>query len=54
MCRLRLSQLCGQSDKGNGTYTSEGITMLCEALKGSAIASLECAAQPKALLRTAS
>ena len=31
---------------GYGTYTTEGITKLCEALKGSAVTSLECAAVP--------
>jgi len=29
-----------------GTYTTEGLTKLCEGLKGSAITSLECAAAP--------
>ena len=29
-----------------GTYTDEGITKLCEALKGSAMTSLKCAAAP--------
>jgi len=28
---------------GNGTYTAEGITKLCEALKGSTVTSLKCA-----------
>ena len=27
-----------------GTYTAEGITKLCEGLKGSAVTSLKCAA----------
>ena len=31
---------------GNGTFTTEGITTLCEALKGSTVTSLECAAAP--------
>ena len=31
---------------GQGTYTTEGITKLCEALKGSAVTSLKCAAGP--------
>jgi hypothetical protein len=35
------NQLCG-----NGIYTTEGITKLCEALKGSAVTSLKCAAAP--------
>ena len=30
-----------------GTYTAEGITKLCEGLKGSAVTSLRCAAAPK-------
>jgi hypothetical protein len=38
--------LCGIDFMGNGTYTSEGITKLCEALKGSAVTSLKCAAAP--------
>ena len=43
---LAYNQLCGLDDKGNGTYTAEGITKLCEGLKGSAVTSLECAAAP--------
>ena len=39
--------LCGVNPLGNGTYTAEGITKLCEALKGSAVTSLECAARPE-------
>ena len=39
------SMLCGVK-YGSGTYTSEGITKLCEALKGSAVTSLKCAATP--------
>ena len=35
--------LCGVSKFGDGTYTTEGITKLCEALKGSAVTSLKCA-----------
>ena len=30
-----------------GTYTAEGITKLCEGLKGSAVTSLKCAAAPR-------
>jgi hypothetical protein len=41
---LAFNQLCGVDDDGNGTYTAEGITKLCEALKGSAVTSLKCAA----------
>ena len=36
--------ICGLSKYGNGTYTAEGITALCEGLKGSGVTSLECAA----------
>ena len=32
--------------KLEGTYTDEGITKLCEGLKGSAVTSLKCAAAP--------
>jgi len=32
------------NDAFEGTYTTEGITKLCEALKGSAVTSLKCAA----------
>ena len=38
------NQLCGLDYEGNGTYTAEGITKLCEGLKGSTVTSLECAA----------
>ena len=38
------NQLCGIDREGRGTYTIEGITKLCEGLKGSAVTSLECAA----------
>ena len=34
------SQLCGLNNLGHGTYTAEGITALCEGLKGSAVTSL--------------
>ena len=44
------NQLCGLDDEGDGIYTAEGIAKLCEALKGSAVTSLECAAGPKCLL----
>ena len=43
---LTENQLCGINREGQGTYTSEGITKLCEGLKGSAVTSLECAAAP--------
>ena len=41
------NQLCGLDDRGRGTYTTEGITKLCEALKGSAVTSLKCATAPE-------
>ena len=41
---LANNQLCGVDRYGSGTYTTEGITKLCEALKGSAVTSLKCAA----------
>jgi hypothetical protein len=50
LCSLCLNELCGLDRWGNGTYTSEGITKLCEALKGSAITSLKCAAAPECSL----
>tara|TARA_B100000795_G_scaffold137934_1_gene103012 strand:- start:344 stop:478 length:135 start_codon:yes stop_codon:yes gene_type:complete len=41
------NHLCGIGDgDGGGTYTTEGITKLCEGLKGSAVTSLQCAAAP--------
>ena len=43
---LTSNQLCGLDDDGNGTYTAEGITKLCEGLKGSTLTSLKCAAAP--------
>ena len=47
---LANNQLCGINWQGKGTYTAEGITKLCEGLKGSAVTSLKCAAAPKCLL----
>ena len=44
---LRDNHLCGVSRHGHGTYTTEGITKLCEGLKGSAMTSLRCADAPK-------
>ena len=44
------NQLCGVDRYGNGTYTAEGITKLREALKGSTVTSLKCAAAPRACL----
>tara|TARA_B100000780_G_scaffold84071_1_gene57508 strand:- start:200 stop:361 length:162 start_codon:yes stop_codon:yes gene_type:complete len=43
-CSLCNNALCGIEQRGSGTYTTEGITKLCEGLKGSAVTSLECAA----------
>ena len=40
---LANNQLCGLDTWGNGTYTADGITKLCEGIKGSAITTLECA-----------
>ena len=42
--------LCGIDEFGDSTYTAEGITKLCEGLKGSAVTSLECAATSCSLL----
>ena len=44
---LAENQLCGINWRGQGTYTSEGITKLCEGLKESAVTSLKCAATPE-------
>ena len=41
---LGCNQLCGLDQWGGGTYTAEGITKLCEGLKGSTVTSLKCAA----------
>jgi hypothetical protein len=43
---LANNALCGVK-WGEGTYTAEGITKLCEGLKGSAVTSLKCAAAPR-------
>ena len=43
LCSLG-NDLCGQFFRGQGTYTAEGITKLCERLKESAVTSLKCAA----------
>ena len=40
------NQLCGVNYHGQGTYTTEGITKLCEALKESSVTSLKCATTP--------
>ena len=39
--------LCGLDTLGRGTFTAEGMTALCEGLKGSAVTSLRCADAPK-------
>ena len=41
-----MNKICGLDEWGRGTYTTEGITKLCEGLKGSAVTSLTCAAAP--------
>ena len=41
--------LCGVNNYGDGTYNSEGITKLCEGLKGSAVTSLKCACRPESV-----
>ena len=46
LCSLANNHLCGLDDGGRGNYTAKGITKLCEALKGSAVTSLKCAAAP--------
>ncbi len=46
---LASNALCGLDSWGSGTYTTEGITKLCEALKASAVTSLECAAAPQSV-----
>ena len=46
LCSLANNHLCGLDEDGEGTYTAEGITKLCEGLKGSAVTSLKCAAPP--------
>jgi len=38
---LAKNQICGLNEYGCGTYTAEGITKLCEGLKGSAVTSLK-------------
>ena len=43
---LANTELCGLGCYGDGDYTAEGITKLCEALKGSAVTWLKCAATP--------
>jgi len=43
---LGVNQLFSVFSGEEGTYTTEGITKLCEGLKGSAITSLKCAAAP--------
>ena len=39
------NRLCGVDKNGDGTYSSEAIIKLSEALKGSAVTSLGCGAQ---------
>ena len=47
---LANNELCGVTSWGGGIYTTEGITKLSEALKGSAVTSLKCATAPKCSL----
>ena len=47
---LAKTALCGINYWGDGTYTTEGITKLCEALKGSVVTSLKCATTLECLL----
>ena len=45
---LDSTTLCGIDRRTfQGTYTAEGITKLCEGLKGSCVTSLRCAVAPK-------
>ena len=44
------NQLCGL-DRYRGTFTAEGITALCEGLKGSSVTSLRCVAAPSVRFR---
>ena len=46
---MAANQLSGLDYEGIGIYTAEGITKLCEALKGSAVTSLRCAAVPQSV-----
>ena len=39
------NQLCGVDTYGNGTFTTEGITALCDGLKQSKVSSLRCVGQ---------
>ena len=42
--------LCGVDEEGDGEYTTEGITALCEGIMGSSVSSLKCAAAPSVRL----
>ena len=48
---LDRNQLCGIGDYGEGTHTIEGITKLCEGLKGSFVTLLRCALGPSVCFR---
>ena len=39
------NQLCGVDKYGDGRFTTEGITALCEGLKQSKVSSLRCVGQ---------
>ena len=47
---LAENRLCGVNKYGEGIYTTEGITKLCEGLKGGAVTSLKCATAQQCLL----
>ena len=47
---LAANELCSLDDDGRGTYTTAGITKLCEGLKESNVTSLECAPPQSVLL----
>ena len=44
---LANTKLCGLDHKGRGKYTAERMIKLCEALPGSTVTSLKCAAAPR-------
>ena len=39
------NQLCGVDEYGNGKFTTEGITALCDGLKQSKVSTLRCVGQ---------
>ena len=42
---LNKNQLCGVDEYDGGTFSTEGITALCEGLKQSKVSSLRCVGQ---------